>query len=235
MKSTSDEVRTDALLASSFTTSQASRITGASARMLAHWDRIGLIHPTARRASGKGSKRLYSFSDLIVIRTIHQLRQANCPLSRIHSAVKALRSRRPETCSSEALAELTLVTNGKSVLLLDSNKQLLDVLTRQVMWCVPLGQLILDTSQRVGNSEIGWKEPVVVRGRHFQLVVQREPSQNTFVARCSGMRGVLHRSESPSEAISRAKEAIASVLEFETLNRPRRQRASQSPQKGITA
>ncbi|MGH2692934.1 MAG: MerR family DNA-binding transcriptional regulator, partial [Actinomycetota bacterium] len=50
----------------SFTSHQASRLTGCTPRQLRYWDQIGLVRPTVQRTGGRsGVPRLYSFRDLI--------------------------------------------------------------------------------------------------------------------------------------------------------------------------
>ncbi len=60
-----------------FTVEQAARVTGVSERRIRYWDRTGVLSPSL--ASGKKRSpygRIYSFRDLVGLRTLGQLRDA---------------------------------------------------------------------------------------------------------------------------------------------------------------
>src|SRR4051794_4720348 len=87
-----------------FSTSTVARLTGASVRMVDHWARTGLLKPSGQNASGKGSRRRYTFQDLVSLQTICKLREGNCPLQKIRRAVKFLKRHYPDASNSEALS-----------------------------------------------------------------------------------------------------------------------------------
>jgi len=55
-----------------FNSRTASRIVGVSLRQIQYWDERGFLRPSVR-AAGRGSKRLYSFSDLINLKVVKDL------------------------------------------------------------------------------------------------------------------------------------------------------------------
>lgn len=57
-----------------FTTNEAQRLTGLSARRLQYWDETNFIRPSVAARQGRGWPRLYSFRDLIQLRVAVQLR-----------------------------------------------------------------------------------------------------------------------------------------------------------------
>lgn len=57
-----------------FTTKEAQRLTGLTARRLQYWDETAFIRPSVAARQGRGSPRLYSFRDLIQLRIAGQLR-----------------------------------------------------------------------------------------------------------------------------------------------------------------
>lgn len=61
-----------ALLA--FTTKEAQRLTGLSARRLQYWDETAFITPSVAARQGRGWPRLYGFRDLVQLRIAAQLR-----------------------------------------------------------------------------------------------------------------------------------------------------------------
>jgi DNA-binding transcriptional MerR regulator len=55
---------------------QVQRITGVPYQTLNYWAKIGLVKPSVTAASGRGSRRVYDFRDLVAIRVALRLRHA---------------------------------------------------------------------------------------------------------------------------------------------------------------
>jgi DNA-binding transcriptional MerR regulator len=180
--------------------------------MLTHWDDTGLLRPSVQRASGRGSVRLYSLSDVIVIRTIKQLRDGTCPLQKIRAAVRYLRSEHPELRSSEAIAQLTLVNDGKRVMLLNDRQQLLDVMTRQMVWALPIGQIIQEVTRQVSEMPLEWSEHIEVLGRTFRVRVSRDTGTVFYLAQCREMPAVACKAASSREVLRATRKAIEAGL-----------------------
>ncbi|MUH58380.1 MAG: MerR family transcriptional regulator, partial [Actinobacteria bacterium] len=58
------------------------RIAGVTYRQLDYWARTNLVTPSVTAAQGSGSKRVYSYSDLIEVRVIKSLLDAGVSLPR---------------------------------------------------------------------------------------------------------------------------------------------------------
>ena len=56
-----------------FGSAEVSQITGISCRQLAYWDITGLLKPSIRPESGRGSRRLYSIRDLVELKIVMRL------------------------------------------------------------------------------------------------------------------------------------------------------------------
>lgn len=61
---------------------QVCKYVGITYRQLDYWARTGLLTPSIQGASGSGSQRLYSFQDLVLLRTIKSLIEAGMSLQR---------------------------------------------------------------------------------------------------------------------------------------------------------
>ena len=99
-----------------FTGGEASRITGVKYSTLDYWDRSGFIRPSisiARGLSGRGRDRIYSFRDLVALRTARELRGQGVPLQRIRKIVRFL-SESAEL--DQPLAQARLVVVGDDVM-----------------------------------------------------------------------------------------------------------------------
>ncbi len=76
----------------SYTTTQASRVTGVNAKTLHHWDSgTYLISPSSSRANGTGTRRRYSHSDLIILAVVAALRRNGARIADLRWLVKFLR------------------------------------------------------------------------------------------------------------------------------------------------
>lgn len=206
-----------------FSTSTVARLTGASVRMIDHWARTGLLKPSGQNASGKGSRRRYTFQDLVALQTICKLRDGNCPLQKIRRAVTYLKKHYPDASSSEALSQLTLLTDGTNIYLLEDEHQVMEVVTRQTVWSVPLGKLIMETNRAVDLLPLEWVQTVLVSGRTFHLNVVSDEVGGPFAAQCKELPGTLVRGKTATEVVSAAKDSIESVLAYQ--ERRHRQRA----------
>jgi len=76
--------------AAAFTSDQALRLTGASRRRLSYWVDTGLIAPSIQRGEGRGRVRLFSFANLLELRTAVWLRD-KVSLQLIRKIVERLR------------------------------------------------------------------------------------------------------------------------------------------------
>ncbi len=86
---------------------------GISPRRLAYWASAGLVAPSVRSAAGP---RRYAFQDLVALRTVKRLTEADIPLEQIRDGVGALRRSLPGV--RRPLSELALVARGGAIVAL---------------------------------------------------------------------------------------------------------------------
>jgi DNA-binding transcriptional MerR regulator len=103
---------------------KAASIVGISYRQLDYWARTDLIRPSLADASGSGSRRLYSYRDLLELRVIKSLLDAGIKLESVRTAFEYLR-----THVDTDIASAHLVISGSDVILCDG-EQLIDVMRR---------------------------------------------------------------------------------------------------------
>jgi DNA-binding transcriptional MerR regulator len=110
------------------------KIVGITYRQLDYWARTGLVTPSVREAQGSGTQRLYSFDDLVELRVIKRLLDTGVSLQRVREAVEELRRR------GHSPGDVTLVSDGSTVYMLDEQQQVFDLLTRgQGVFAIALG------------------------------------------------------------------------------------------------
>lgn len=104
---------------------QAASIVGISYRQLDYWARTDLVRPSLGDAAGSGSRRRYSYRDLLELRVIKSLLDAGIKLESVRQAFRYLR----EHVDSD-IAAATLVISGSDVVLCDGD-MLIDVVRRK--------------------------------------------------------------------------------------------------------
>lgn len=125
----------------SFTSHQASRLTGCTSRQLRYWDQIGLVRPSVQRTGGRsGVPRLYSFRDLVSLRVVKSLLDGGMSLQRVRRAFEYLR----RNADLEGhLSEVKLITDGKSIFKVARRKgEVIDALRQgQMAFFVAIDQI----------------------------------------------------------------------------------------------
>jgi DNA-binding transcriptional MerR regulator len=109
----------------SFSGKKAAAIVGITYRQLDYWARTDLIRPSLADATGSGSRRRYSYRDLIELKLIKMLLDAGIKLESIREAFGYLREQ-----LGEDLTTAKLVIAGNSAVLVTENDELIDVVNR---------------------------------------------------------------------------------------------------------
>ena len=99
------------------------RISGVTYRQLDYWARTGLVTPSVTPAQGSGSKRVYSYADLVEVKVIKALIDAGVSLPRARQAVNCLREQLGVDVKS-----VSLVLSGSRSVLAYSDGDIIDLL-----------------------------------------------------------------------------------------------------------
>lgn len=105
-----------------FSGTRAAKVVGISYRQLDYWARTDLIRPSLTDAAGSGSRRLYSYKDLLELRVIKTLLDAGIKLESVREVFQYLRQH-----VQGDIASAHLVISGNSVVLARGD-ELIDVL-----------------------------------------------------------------------------------------------------------
>jgi DNA-binding transcriptional MerR regulator len=150
------------VVARSFSTAETARLTGLTARQLDHWDRQGFVRPSAEKASGYGSARRYSFTDVVRLRVAARLRAEGVGLARIRRCADALAKLDP----SADLGKARLLVVGSSVLWARSDREVVDLLKEgQLVLVCSLGDAVAEAAGAVARlaRETGRKDVRLTR------------------------------------------------------------------------
>ena len=73
-----------------YKSSEACKITGLTYKQLDYYDRTNFIRPSVHKAKGYGTKRAYSFNDLLKLKVIKKLLDAGISLQKLRKTKKYL-------------------------------------------------------------------------------------------------------------------------------------------------
>ena len=105
-----------------FSGTKAAQIVGISYRKLDYWARTSLVRPSVASAAGSGSRREYSYGDLLELKVIKNLLDAGIKLESVREVFRYMR----EHLQSDVVSA-HIVISGSSVVLCDG-ENLIDVL-----------------------------------------------------------------------------------------------------------
>ncbi len=111
--------------ADAFSGKKAADIVGITYRQLDYWARTDLIRPSLADAKGSGSRRRYSYRDLLELKLVKTLLDDGIKLESIREAFGYLREQ-----LGEDLSTAKLVIAGNSAVLVRENDELVDVVNR---------------------------------------------------------------------------------------------------------
>nr|WP_231129349.1 MerR family transcriptional regulator [Bifidobacterium choloepi] len=88
----------------------ASKIAGITYRQLDYWARKGIVEPSITPSHGSGSRRLYSFKDIVILAVSKQLLDVGVNLQNVTNAIEYLMTK-----SVAALEHTTIMCDGTRV------------------------------------------------------------------------------------------------------------------------
>lgn len=107
-----------------FSGTRAAQIVGISYRQLDYWARTDLVRPSLTDAAGSGTRRRYSYRDLLELRVIKNLLDAGIKLENVREVFDYLRQH-----VDAEIASAHLVISGTSVVMC-RGEELVDVVRR---------------------------------------------------------------------------------------------------------
>ena len=129
----------------------ASRIVGVSLRQIQYWDERGFVRPSVKPAQGRGTKRLYSFHDLVCLKVVKDLAYHGISLQKIRRCLRPLKQ---YTAKAEPpLDSVKYVTDGEKLFVITSDrKKLLDAMERHFVLSLGIGNLVRELNGDVRRA-----------------------------------------------------------------------------------
>jgi DNA-binding transcriptional MerR regulator len=124
-----------------FTSSDVVALTGITPRQLQWWDERRIVVPAR-----EGHRRVYSMEDLAEVAVICELRRRGFPLQRVRKVMRFLQKEFGKTLAEtvSGASEYHLLTDGKTIYLETSARQILDILknARQPLLAICLSDTV---------------------------------------------------------------------------------------------
>ena len=92
-------------------------------RQLDYWARTDLVKPSMAEATGSGSRRKYSYRDLLELKVIKSLLDAGIRLEQVRKVFAYMRNQ-----LGEDVASANLVIDGSNSVLVNTGEELIDLL-----------------------------------------------------------------------------------------------------------
>ena len=101
----------------------ASKVAGITYRQLDYWARKQIVEPSITPSHGSGSRRLYSFKDVVILAVSKKLLDAGINLQNVTTAIGFLTQR-----TIEQLEGITIMCDGQEVHECTTSEQMIELL-----------------------------------------------------------------------------------------------------------
>lgn len=115
----------------------ASKVAGITYRQLDYWARKQIVEPSINPSHGSGSRRLYSFKDVVILAVSKRLLDAGVNLQNVTTAIGFLTQR-----TAGQLENVTIMCDGDTVHECTTNEQVIDLVrSGRAVFGVSVGSL----------------------------------------------------------------------------------------------
>jgi predicted RNase H-like HicB family nuclease len=184
-------------------------LIGISYRQLDYWARTGLVRSSVKQAAGRGTRRVYSFPDLVALRVVGQLREAGVSVQTIRKAVSYLKRH-----ADQPLSKLSLVGVGRKVFALtdDPSKLVEASESGQVVLSISVASVARHLKAGVSRLSAPRDIDVRVAGKAYRAVFTPDLEVGGYTVEVPELPGCLTEGDDLAEAKRMAREAIEAWL-----------------------
>lgn len=202
-------------MSNAFNSKMVSKIIGIPLRVIDYWDRTNFIKPSIHEASGYGSVRLYSFTDLIQFRVAKFLRDQGLSLQKIRKSLHFLRKHLPEV--EKPLVQLRFLTDGQTIFVLtNKDRTIIDTLKRgQYVLAIAIEELVNELKGKAFQMKMDRTYTVSVSRRRFKVILHPDLEDGGYWVECPELPGCSSQGDSVEEALDMIKDAIKGHLGLE--------------------
>ena len=207
-------MRTIDITKEAFNTKQVCAFTDITLKQVVYWDKKGIVKPSIRPAAGRGSQRLYSYADLLAIKTVKNLRNQGISLQKIRKCILYLRKHLPDI--SQPLHFCTLITDSETVYLVEDEKTLIDTVKLQgqrAFLQISIAAIDRELRERVIKLSAKRMEQVSVGDYAYQVEIEPDFDEGGYVATVAGLPGCITDGDTLDDVLDNAQDAILCWLE----------------------
>ena len=186
------------------------KLTGVTYRQLDYWARTGLVGSSIRQAAGHGSRRVYSFEDLVALRVVARLLDAGLSLQAVRRAVEYLKRH-----TDRPLSTLALAAKGNRVFVLAGHPAKIIEATAQgqVVIAIDVEPIVKDLRSDVTDLSAAREIDVRARGRGYRAIFTPDLEAGGYTIEVPELPGCITEGDTVPEARRMAREAIKAWLD----------------------
>src|SRR4030042_3471384 len=183
-------------------------ITGLSQRQIDYWDRTHFIKPSRAMPSGKGTRRLYDYCDLVQFRVAASLKEKGVSLQKRGKLRAFLRKKKEDL--EKPLASLKFLTDGETIFVLTaSRKVVMDTLKEgQLVFSLAIGEMLKELSGKIQEGEAERKFLVRLGKGKYTVILHGDVEEGGYWVECLDLPGCVSQGETVEEALEMIRDAI---------------------------
>lgn len=125
------------------------KLTGLTYKQLDYYDRTKFLSPSINKALGYGTKRMYSFNDMLKLKVVKNLLDAGVGLQKIRKTKKYLEM---TGSGDDDFLKVTLISDGNTVFACYSDQEIIDTLNSgQAVFGIALEKVYKKLKEDVGK------------------------------------------------------------------------------------
>jgi len=197
-----------------FNARQVSELTGITRKQAIYWDKSGLVKPSVAPAAGRGSRRLYSYADIVALKAVKSMRDGGLSLQKIRRCVLYLRSHMPDV--SQPLTFCSLIAAGETIYLLQDEDTMVDTVRKQgqrVFLQLSIAAIDRELRQNVLHMSTKRTQQVTLGDFAYQVEIEPDTEAGGYVAEVAGLPGCLTQGDTLEELLENVRDAIETYLE----------------------
>lgn len=194
-----------------FTAKMVTKLTGLTYRRLDYWDRTHFVKPSMKEATGQGTLRLYSFTDIVQLKVAKTLSDKGVTLQNMRKAITFLKINFPDI--EKPLAEMRFITDGEKIFTLTRDgKAILDTLSKgQMVFTFAIGEMVNELKGEIKKITKSNNYKVTVGGHHYKVIMHSSKAGD-YVVEYPEFEDCIVRGQTREEALDMVKENIKSYI-----------------------